>query len=50
MNVEEDNTTYYVSLNITEFQIQAFEFSNTTSYEYGSGELLVPLSSRDLAH
>lgn len=32
----EGNVPYNVSLNISNFQIQAFEFSNTTTYEYGS--------------
>lgn len=34
------NTSYNVSLNIANFQIQAFNFSNDTTYEYGSGESL----------
>ena len=42
MTVEKDYP-YIVTLNIANFQIQAFEFSNTTTYEYGSGELLASL-------
>ena len=37
------SASYIVMLNIANFQIQAFQFENTTTYEYGNGELLVIL-------